>query len=196
MKILAFVDSHGSPEAMRKIEETAKKEGVKYILCAGDVTIFGNEYKKIMEKMDKIGITVLYVHGNHEGEEESRKICSGLKNVVFLHKKVIEDGDVVFVGFGGGGFSKRDIEFEQWGLRLPKYEGKKIVLMTHAPPLKTKLDDIWGESAGNESFRRFIEGYKPVIAISGHLHENRGRKDKIGKTVCVNPGPWGELFDI
>ena len=196
MKILAFADNHGSIEAIKKVEASAKKEKVKYILCGGDVTIFGDGYRKIMKLLDDIGITVLYVHGNHEEEEESRRICAEMDNIVFLHKKVIEDGDYVFVGFGGGGFARRDIEFEQWGLRLPKYEGKKIVFMTHAPPSDTKLDQIWGEPAGNESFRRFIEEYKPALAISGHLHENIGQKDKIGDTPCINPGPYGKVFDI
>ncbi|HII71367.1 TPA: hypothetical protein HA265_01275, partial [Candidatus Woesearchaeota archaeon] len=61
---------------------------------------------------------------------------------------------------------------------------------------KTKLDDIWGESAGNDSFRRFIEEHEPHTAISGHLHENSGKVDKVGKTKLINPGPWGVVLEI
>ena len=35
--------------------------------------------------------------------------------------------------------------------------------------------------------RRIIDRYQPFIAIGGHIHENPG-KDKLGKTIVVNPG--------
>ncbi len=198
MKILAFVDMHGSKEALRKIKSTARKENVDYVVCAGDITIFGDEFEKLMKQLDEMGKTVLMVHGNHEGQEETRKLCEKSKNIVFLHKRVLDVGDYVFVGWGGGGFSKSDKQFENFIKKeLPNIKkGKKILLVTHAPPHKTKLDDIWGEPAGCKSIRNFIEEHKPHTAISGHLHENSGKVDNIGKTMLINPGPWGIVIEI
>lgn len=198
MKILAFVDMHGSKGAMAKIEETVKKENVDYIICGGDLTIFGDNYEKIMKRLDSIGKPVLFIHGNHESENKTRKLCKQTKNIIFMHKNTLIDGDYMFVGWGGGGFSKRDREFEEWVRKeFPKADiGKKVVLVTHAPPLDTKLDRIWDESAGCKSIRIFIEKVKPVIAISGHLHENFGKEDKIGPTRIVNPGPAGNVFTV
>ena len=69
----------------------------------------------------------------------------------------------------------------------------KIILVTHAPPYKTKIDEIWGEHAGNKSIRKFIEQTKPVLAVSGHLHECVGG-DMIRKTRVINPGYKGKVI--
>ncbi|HII71859.1 TPA: hypothetical protein HA265_03840, partial [Candidatus Woesearchaeota archaeon] len=134
MKVLAFVDMHASKDALRKIKSTARKEKVDYIICAGDLTIFGDSYDRLVQELDEIGITVLMVHGNHEGENDTRKLCEKSKNVMFIHKKVVDTGDVVIVGWGGGGFSAKDGEFERWvKTELPNIKkGKKILLVTHA----------------------------------------------------------------
>ncbi len=198
MKILAFVDMHGNKDALDRIERMANKENVDYIICGGDLTIFGDNYETIMQRLDAIGKPVLYIHGNHETEKKSKKLCKKSQNIIWLHKNKIIDGEYMFVGWGGGGFSKRDKEFEQWVKKeFPNPEtGKKVVLVTHAPPADTKLDRIWNESAGCKSIRIFIEKVKPVLAISGHLHENFGAKDKIGPTRVVNPGPAGKIYEI
>jgi len=52
-----------------------------------------------------------------------------------------------------------------------------------------------GEHAGNKSIRKFIERIKPVLAISGHLHECVG-EDKIKETKVVNPGYKGKILTI
>ncbi|MBW2967178.1 metallophosphoesterase family protein [Candidatus Woesearchaeota archaeon] len=197
MKILAFVDLHGSLSALKKMAAAAKKEKVEYIVCAGDITIFGDAMDYIVKKFDEIGIPVLMLHGNHEGEEALRKRCKKTKNVKFMHKEVLVSGDHAFMGYGGGGFAAIDEEFTEWSEHaVLALEGKKIVLFTHAPPYDTKLDKVLDQPAGNKSIRFFIEKHVPVIAISGHLHENSGMKDRIGKTKLVNPGPWGLILEV
>ncbi|MBS3097214.1 hypothetical protein J4209_00295 [Candidatus Woesearchaeota archaeon] len=44
--------------------------------------------------------------------------------------------------------------------------------------------------------KTFILKVKPDLAISGHLHENAGKEDKIGKTKIVNPGPFGKIINF
>lgn len=55
---------------------------------------------------------------------------------------------------------------------------------------------IFDQPAGNKSIRDFIRKYSPKLAISGHLHENAGIKDKLDKTKLVNPGPWGMILEV
>ena len=78
----------------------------------------------------------------------------------------------------------------------PKLQGKKVILVTHAPPYQTRLDKIGDSFVGNRSIRNFIESNNPMLAISGHFHENSGKDDRIGKTVVINPGPFGKLIRI
>ena len=73
---------------------------------------------------------------------------------------------------------------------------KKIILLTHAPPYRTKLDKLGRNYAGNKSFRNFIEKYKIDLHICGHLHENFGKEDKIKNTKIINPGPFGKIVEI
>ena len=198
MKLLAFVDLHGSISVLKKISVLARKEHVDYIVCAGDITIFGDSIKIIIQQVDKIGIPVIMLHGNHEDETVMRRLCAKTKNVKFLHKDVFEAGDYIFLCYGGGGFSVKDVGFDKWSReamnKIP--EEKKIILVTHAPPYGTKLDRILDQPAGSKSIRKFIKLVQPKLAISGHLHENAGIKDKIDKTKIVNPGPWGMIFTV
>jgi len=73
----------------------------------------------------------------------------------------------------------------------------------HCPPFNTKLDQapklnenlqlqlgLSGQemvSVGSVAVRKKIEEYQPLLGLHGHIHESKG-VDKIGRTLCVNPG--------
>lgn len=81
--------------------------------------------------------------------------------------------------------------------------GERLIMAYHPPPLNTNLDlapkiesdlrytNVGGQQimvhVGSSSVRRAIEDRGPVLSLHGHIHESRGI-DKIGKTVCINPG--------
>jgi len=198
MKILAFVDLHGSTASLRKIIKRAKKPDIKIIINAGDHTLFNEKHRLILKELNKIGKPVLIVHGNHESEKQTRNLCKEFKNCIFIHNKLYKKNSYVFFGWGGGGFSLIDREFEKAEKKFRKqFKNKKLILITHAPPYKTKVDELFQkEHAGNKSIKNFIIKYKPVLAITGHLHENAGKQDKIGKTIVINPGPRGKILEI
>ena len=63
----------------------------------------------------------------------------------------------------------------------------------HSPPFGTKLDQIVGRRfTGSRSIRRFIENTEALLTLHGHIHEapeiSGSYLDRIGKTLCVNPG--------
>lgn len=194
MKILAFVDLHGSKKSLAKLKKRAKK--VDLVVCAGDFTIFGSDEKSMIEEMDKFGKPVFLIHGNHEDDSEVRKECKKAKNVIFIHSKKVQFGEFLFIGWGGGGFSTKDKGFEKFSKGLKREKGERWILVTHAPPYNTKIDHIYEESAGCRSFRKFIEKEQPEMAISGHLHENAGKYDKIKKCFVINPGHEGRILRI
>lgn len=194
MIILAFVDLHGSDSSFKEIIKKSKKADI--IICAGDFTIFGSDEKKIIKKLDTLNKKVLLIHGNHEDEQTTRDVCSKSKNVVFIHKRKFEYEGLYFIGWGGGGFSDEEKGFESYLKKWKIEKDDKLILVTHAPPYKTKIDKVYGENAGCKTFRKFIEKYNPILSISGHLHENSKKVDKINSTLVINPGHDGELLEL
>ncbi|MDP7179696.1 MAG: metallophosphoesterase [Candidatus Woesearchaeota archaeon] len=70
---------------------------------------------------------------------------------------------------------------------------KKTIYVMHAPPFDTYLDRIYEKRhVGSKSIREFIENEQPFLTLHGHIHESVTMSgefaDKIGSTVCANPG--------
>lgn len=198
MKILAFVDVHASMTALKKLEEKAKKHKPDVIICAGDISIFENDIEILMNKISKLGKKILIIPGNHETPAVLKKLCSFYENMIYFNKKIIKINDTCFIGFAGEGFSRTDSELEKFGRKIKdEIKGKKAVLVTHAPPYKTKLDIIGREHCGNKTITGLIKSNQNIVLhICGHFHETSGDEDKIGSTRTINPGPWGRIIEI
>ena len=201
MKILAFADTHGSLLALRRIEQKTKAQNPDLLVCAGDISIFEHGIIGIARRLNKLNKKIIIIHGNHEDDSTFIKLSRLFKNIIFIHKKCFVFNNLLFLGYGGGGFSIVDKEFEKIAntkfkkiIKQNKY--KKIILVTHAPPYKTKLDKLVEGHCGNKSIRHFVEKNKVDLLICGHLHENFGKEDKIKKTKVINPGPFGKIVEI
>jgi hypothetical protein len=202
MKVLFFIDTHGSQSAMRKLKEKAKDADL--LVCGGDFTIFENDMTKILEEFNSWNRPVIIIHGNHEISNTVKAECEGLKNLHFIHKTYFIIDDLIFYGYGGGGFGIRDESFKhdaelfmQEFKKLSESNHKKyrLVLVTHAPPYGTNIDNI-GTHVGNQSITEFILKYQPIIAMSGHIHETAGVDEKMNSTRIFNPGENGMMIDL
>lgn len=86
---------------------------------------------------------------------------------------------------------------------------RNAIFNFHAPPYGTQLDlapqldrnrkpvVIAGRvnyiHAGSKAVRKAIERYQPLLGLHGHIHESLLKVEKIGNTVCINPGSeYGE----
>ncbi len=200
MKILAFTDVHGSLLALRRIEKKVNHEKPDLIVCAGDISIFEHGIFGIIKRLGKLNKEIVIIHGNHEDDSTFRKLSKLFKSIIFIHKNYFIKNNALFLGYGGGGFSIVDKEFEKIAKKFKKIikenDVKKIILITHAPPYKTRLDKLVGGHCGNKSIRHFVEKNKIDLLICGHLHENFGKEDKIKKTKVINPGPFGKIIEI
>ncbi|MDD4877445.1 MAG: metallophosphoesterase [Candidatus Nanoarchaeia archaeon] len=196
MKILAFVDTHGIKKAFEEILKKSKDADI--LLCAGDFTSWGKDTEKWIQFLEKAGKPLILTYGNHENEKEVAEVCRKYSFCVYLHRAAYEYGEYLFFGFGGGGFSEKNPDFERIAERVKKdAKGKKLILITHGPPYGTALDYLPSTGhRGCKSIRKFIEEAKPMAAISGHLHETSGRTDLIGKTFVINPGPAGAMLKV
>lgn len=201
MKLLAFTDTHGSALALKRIEHKVKSENPDFLVCAGDISIFEHGIARIFRRLNNLNKKIIMVHGNHEDNTTYTKYSNIFKNIIFIHKKYFIENNFLFLGYGGGGFSQRDREFEhltktRFKKIINQNKDKKIILVTHAPPYKTRVDKIGRNHAGNKSIRNFVENNRVDLHICGHLHENFGKEDKIGKTKIINPGPFGKIVEV
>jgi Icc-related predicted phosphoesterase len=193
MKILAFTDIHSSKKYFSNLKSKAKEADI--LVCAGDITLFEQDIEYIIEELNNLGQKLLLIHGNHEDPTLVEVLCKSKKNIIFLHKKTFEFENITFLGFGGGGFSLREPEFESWSKSL-NLKNKKIVFIHHAPPFGTNLDLLGGSHRGCDSYKEFILDFQPIISISGHFHETFGFEDTVNNTLMINPGPKGTLIKL
>lgn len=200
MKILAFVDLHGSESALRELKQKTKRENPELILCAGDISIFEQDLKSITKKLDRLNKPLLIIPGNHETESALRPLCNKSKNIKYIDKTYFIHKNYLFLGYELDSFSPIDINFkktEKGFLKIiSKNKDKKLILINHAPPYNTNVDKLIEEHAGNKTIRNFIEKVKPDLVICGHLHENFGKRDRINNSIIINPGPFGEIIEV
>jgi len=204
MKVMFFTDNNGDMVSLQAIKEKIKEKKAELAICSGDLTFFESDINKLLKKINSYGIPVLLMPGNHESEKYLEKSCKKYQNVFYINNGYYEKDDIFIVCIEGNGFTRKDDEFDVIARHLLKIiktkrrENPKLkyVLVTHAPPYKTKLDKIEDMYVGNKSVRDFIIKTKPIYAISGHLHENERKRDKLGKTKLVNPGMYGLICNI
>ncbi len=194
MRILAFSDLHGDFNALKELKKKSKRTDL--VVCAGDISNFEHNLNKLLEHLNSFSSPVLIIHGNHEGAELMKELCADYSNLVFIHRAIYQLNELQIVGYGGGGFSIKDNGFEEFAKRIKNQLSKKFILVTHAPPYGTKLDLVLGEHKGNKSIRNFIVKYKPLLAISGHLHENANKTDILKTTKLINPSKHGYMINV
>jgi len=198
MKILLCSDMHGSLDAFEQIRQ--KSQEVDLIVCAGDITLFEKDIDFFIRMFSELGKEVIIIHGNHEDAQLMEMLCSRYNNLHFIHKQKKKIEDILFIGYGGGGFSFKDSQLkgmerkmESW---IKEHKSGKVVLISHGPPYGTKLDKLDMGHVGNITLREFIVKYQMDLLVCGHIHENAGKRDKIKKTVLIYPHINGEIIEI
>lgn len=198
MKIFAFTDIHADAKEISKLK--AKSTDADLLICCGDFTVFGNGLSKIISEFDKIGKKMLIIHGNHEEHDEVKLECKSTKNLIFMHKKFHIHENVLFTGYGGGGFNQRDSNFENFTKeieeKMQEKKGVLPILILHMPPFKTNQDKLPMGHVGSKSYTDFIIKYQPLLVFCGHIEENNGKVDRIGNTTIINPGPDGRIIEL
>ncbi|TNJ68125.1 hypothetical protein FE784_00210 [Paenibacillus hemerocallicola] len=110
----------------------------------------------------------------------------------------------IYISTVNGQLVERDAHYLN---RLPSMEDELEALssqgiwMMHAPPFETKLDVIQnGIHVGSKAIRKRIEQVQPALTLHGHIHESpyvsNSWFDRIGRTVCINPGQGADLHAV
>ena len=188
MKFLVLTDLHQKTQNIDWINSLVDEYTPDAVLFLGDATDLGTT-EKAVEIISAIKGNKLVLPGNCDPRNTPAAVSEVATDV---HGKSAEIGDVYIAGLGGGNISPFNSPFElgedEIYDMLKPISRKGMVLMTHAPGFDI-LDHIpSGVPVGSKSIRKIIEEFEPVLALSGHIHEDIGVK-KVGNTVCVNPGP-------
>lgn len=202
MNILAVSDPHGDSTAMRKIASSAKKADI--VLIAGDLTLFERDLRKILSRLNRIKKPVLVIPGNHESPALLKRESERYRHIFYIDCGYYLVDNYLFMGCAGNGFARNDPEFRRCTKKFEKHlmdrrkkiKDLKYILMTHALPYKTKVDYMYGGHFGNKTVRDFIVWTQPDLAVCGHFHETFGKRDKIKKTIVMNPGPFGKIIKL
>lgn len=157
------------------------------------------------------------------GKNANSKLVKGLKNVKDCQFKNHEFNEINFLGYGLSNNQERIVTkpkkkltkleikkldktyFKTMGILSNLYNSinKKlpVFFISHNIPYNTKLDIVkdkksyaHGKHLGSYIARKFCEKYQPLICVGGHVHEGVG-KDKIRKTILINPG-FGENAQV
>ncbi len=195
MKIGFISDIHSRKQTLEAITKELLNHQIDLLVLGGDLTDFGSleEFQEIAQRAhDLIGVLVLLIPGNCDDPKALE--WNGKDGIVNIHETIYKYENYNFLGFGGSNFTPFDtpIEFaeEEIHEKLNRFKGTdNLILVSHVPPYRTKLDRIYiGRHVGSRAIREFIEENSPILVLTGHIHEASGI-DKIGETVITNPGP-------
>lgn len=197
MKILAFVDTHGSLKAIERL--LIKGRGVDLLICAGDISNFGHNLKESVARFKKLNKPMLIIHGNHESEEQIKELSKEISWLINIHKRAYQLGEYYFFGCGGGGFSIEDPDYERVIKRFKKTlkEDAKLIIVTHGPPYGTRCDLLPHQGhRGCKTYTEIDKELRPILHICGHLHETASVRDRIRDTLVINPGAEGKIIRV
>lgn len=195
MKFLVISDLHGNLEVLDKMDEVFKQaDGV---IFAGDFAKFGNEETGLpaLEKLCSRHDTIFSVIGNCDNPSFIEEIE---KRDISVEKQLVMYEGLAFAGSGGGskftGTTPNEKSEEELmaDFKIITEQGEQewnnLIAVSHNPPKNTDCDKIsGGVHVGSELFTQFIEQYKPLAVVTGHIHESAGIC-KVGDTTVINPG--------
>lgn len=189
MKFLVITDLHEKKSALEWINALCGKYSVDAVLFLGDVVELGTGTEEALEILKQFESEVYFIPGNCDPLDLPEKASSCVHS---MHGKGFEIGGTYFAALGGSNPTIFNTPFElqedDIKEKLESISKENMVLMTHAPAHGTKLDKITiGLHVGSKAISDIIAKYKPIVALSGHIHEAIAIVEKDG-TLYVNPG--------
>jgi Icc-related predicted phosphoesterase len=197
LKLLIFSDIHTD---WKTLEHLLGVEA-DYYIAAGDQLTWSQGAERCGEILHTRGDKVYVLPGNHESADQVSGMCAryGLHN---FHERHFQAGKWHIAGLGYSNPTPFNTPGEysepQLAARLQRFADlAPLVLICHAPPYGTTLDQISpGVHAGSTAIRDFIQRYQPEYFFCGHIHEAQGASVEMGKTRARSVGKPGYLLEL
>jgi len=197
VKLLIFSDIHNDWKALDRLLAL----DADYYIAAGDQVTWAKGIDRAGEILAQRAGKMYVLPGNHESAEMVAAMCArhGLHD---FHGRHMQVGRWHVAGLGYSSPTPFNTPGEysepQIAGRLAKFADlTPLVLVCHAPPYGTALDQIRpGLHAGSRSVREFIDKYQPQHFFCGHIHEAEGVAIRMGRTHARNVGKAGHLLEL
>ena len=188
MRFLVVTDIHGKHSATEWINFVIEENKIDCVLALGDITNFGPDCtaEKIL---DSINADVYAIPGNCDPLTIPSVVA---KHGTDMHGRSVEIDKIHIAGLGGSNPTIFDTPFElseeDIYNKLKPISKNGMVLMVHAPPYGINDTIPSGLHVGSVSIMKIVKEFKPLLVLSGHIHEAIGVVTENG-TTFVNPGP-------
>jgi len=197
LRLLIFSDIHGDWGALGRLLDIE----ADFYIAAGDQVTWSRGYESCGEILRARGERMYVLPGNHESADRVAGMCAhyGLHD---LHERHFQAGRWHVAGLGYSNPTPFNTPGEysepQLADRLVRFsELRPLVLICHAPPYGTALDQIrQGLHAGSRSVAEFIARRQPEYFFCGHIHEAAGVEVRLGRTLARNVGKAGYLLEL
>lgn len=188
MKILVIADEES--RSLWDYYSPEKLKGVEMIISCGDLN---PNYLQFLVTFGNCPL--LYVRGNHD-ERYDRNPPDGC---ICIEDKIYNHNGLRIAGLGGSMrykpgpdmYTEKEMAFRVRSLsRKTRFTNGIDILVTHAPAEGYgDMDDL--PHRGFECFNRFLNKFKPLYLLHGHVHKSYGRDfQRLGShpsgTVIVN----------
>ncbi len=196
MKILVFSDIHGDFGTLERLLEVE----ADYYVAAGDTISWMKGLDRAGRVLARRADRMWVLPGNHETVDSIAGMCDEFGLHAF-HGRSFEADGVHVAGLGYSTITPFHTPGEytepEMAERLDAFAGlAPLVLVCHAPPMGTTLDQMAMGHAGSQAVRDFIDQHQPAAFFCGHIHEAQGRHERLGRTLAYNAGKKGVLFDF
>ena len=195
MNFLVISDLHGNLDVLDRLDEQFKKADA--VLFAGDFTKFGDASTGIpaLEKLKSKHDVIFSVIGNCDEPSMLEKIEAADMSV---QKTLVNYEGLCFAGSGGGSKFTGETANERTDEELASdfdiitkqdaAEWNNLIAIMHNPPKDTECDKVAPTvHVGSPLLKKFIDDYKPLAVITGHIHESAA-VCTAGNTTVINPG--------
>jgi len=197
MKLQIFSDVHHD---LKALERLLAVEADHYI-AAGDLVNWSRGLDAVGELLQTRAPRVHVLPGNHEHADTIAVFCARFA-LHALHGQSFTDHGWRIAGLGHssptpfdtpGEYSEAEFETRLAALDAPG----PLVLVCHAPPLGTALDEAApGRHFGSRAVAEFLARRQPEYFFCGHIHEAAGRTIPLGRTQATNVGKLGYLLEL
>ncbi|MFC1762644.1 metallophosphoesterase [Planctomycetota bacterium] len=197
MQLMILSDIHGTMDFLPQVIKPMAEADL--VVVAGDITTFGDAEKSrsVIESLASVNPRILAVSGNCDLADMDPYLA---ERGMGLHATCQQVDGIDFMGVSGSLPSpgstpnelgeSRFLQHLEKALKQREPGSRPLVLVSHQPAYGTSLDRAGGGGhTGSTALRDFIDRERPILAVSGHIHESSGT-DRLDDCTLVNPGPF------
>ncbi len=184
MHILHVSDIHCNLDALEAVIEKYGRD-TDLIAITGDICCNG----RLVRTLKRAALKVKAVTGNMDDLHIAR-ILRDNNWLLDGRIEVYSDNGTAIAGIGG---LQPLQDLKRVAADLSRVTYNRLLILSHYPAHGFLDITYSGVHAGLYELREFIEEFKPIIFMHGHIHEARGIA-RYGATLIVNPGPLAEGY--